>query len=414
MAIVEGGDVRAQLQGRDVRVDRYLPLPSRHKPELLIPLERTAARYALERYAVPPAAWKRLRNRLVAAGLARGIVPPGSALVSVAAKLPGAPFVVAGARALGVPADARWFLAPGQGDVFSRGVFTLFVGGSPTPEFALKFSRVPGYDAPFKRDERGLELARRAGPIAAEHAPQLVGRFQVADLHCSLETAAVGQRLFAVLRSRRLPARTRTIELIAGWLVDLQCATAGAPSQLEAERARLLETVLPRWNLTPDALTDNVTGIRPVLQHNDLGSWNVIVGDERFTVLDWEEARAHGFPIWDLWYLLADALAHSDRIEARDRGRHFVRLFRGELPSSALLFRWTRRAVAKLHIPPSTVGSLATLCWLHHGLSDRDRRRESAAHIPGSAQPDLSFDELGRLWLSEPGLGPGWSLWKDD
>ena len=51
------------------------------------------------------------------------------------------------------------------------------------------------------------------------------------------------------------------------------------------------------------------------------------ISDGDFAVLDWEEAQRYGLPLWDLWYLLADATAHLDRVRtASDRLRHFEQL----------------------------------------------------------------------------------------
>ena len=417
LTILEGPGGRSELTAAGRRVRRFLPLPAVDRPRLLVPLEQPLpARYALRSWAVPEARWKRLRNDAAAAVLSRGLAPPGRTLVTVGAAEHGAPFMVDAAQALGIPAEAGWFLAPAQGDALSRGVFVIFPPGARQPAWALKFARVPGYDAAFDRDERGLRLAREAGPLVAERAPELVGRLEVGDLHSSLETAATGQRLFGLLRSTRRPEGARALEEITGWLVELDRTTAAPPAALAPELARVVGEVLPRWGVGADAVggEDALRSLRPVLQHNDLGSWNVVVHEGRFTVLDWEDAIPHGFPLWDLLYLATDALAHLDRVDDSERERHFVELFRGERASSSLLFAWTRRAAAEHGIPAPAVGALATLCWLHHGLSDRDRRAAAAALIPGSAQPPLDFERLARRWLEEPGLGPGWSRWQDN
>jgi hypothetical protein len=95
------------------------------------------------------------------------------------------------------------------------------------------------------------------------------------------------------------------------------------------------------------------------------------------------------------------------RTEA-EREEHFVRLWRGELPSSELLFHWTRRAVSAGGIPPDAVGSIATLLWLSYALLDLDQATEI-----GEAQGAGPTTALFALrWLGEPGLGPGWDRWR--
>src|SRR5204862_5988637 len=89
-----------------------------------------------------------------------------------------------------------------------------------------------------------------------------------------------------------------------------------------------------------------------------------------FTAVDWESARRHGFPLWDLLYFLVDALVHLDGAwQPERRESHAARLLLGETASSEVLFRWVRKAVQALELPTDTVGAIATLAWLHHGLS---------------------------------------------
>src|SRR5207249_2997999 len=119
--------------------------------------------------------------------------------------------------------------------------------------------------------------------------------------------AAVGELLKRLLESR-LPRREgiRHIERIAAWIVEISRRTKAAPDALEAERARLLQDVVPAWadlGGRPE-LVHSLPPIPPVLQHNDLGCWNIVVGDGSFTALDWESARSHGLPLWDLAYFL--------------------------------------------------------------------------------------------------------------
>ena len=413
--IVEGKAVPRRLLDSGLHVQRFLPLPTMTDPALFLPLDqRRPAAYVVERLIVPPTRWKALRNRAFRAILAARTVPPIRPVATVAVRRPGPPFLVAEAGPLGVPPDTGWFLAPGQGDVLSRGAFYLFPARSAVPAWALKFTRVPGYTEAFERDQRGLEVAASVGEVASAHAPRLLGRFQFEGVHASVETAAVGQRLIGFLHSfasRR--AKEATVNSIARWIVDLAVRTAGLPERLTPEKQRLDREVLPRWNGAP-VPSDLVAGLPPipaVLQHNDLGSWNVVVDGPRFTAVDWENARRFGFPMWDLWYFLAEATTHLE-----DRGdalTHFRQLFRGELPTSSLLFAWTRQAVRALNIPPGTVGALATMCWVHHGVLQVARRETIERYRPGSETARTPFERMAQAWLTDPSLGPRWGNWQE-
>jgi hypothetical protein len=192
-------------------------------------------------------------------------------------------------------------------------------------------------------------------------------------------------------------------------------STAAGPEALGPELRRLAEGVLPRWrDAGVDlALAHGIGGVPAVFEHRDLGSWNVIAGSHGFTAVDWESSIRHGFPLWDALYFLTDALAHLDGASPLERRPEYAaRLHRGELPSSQLLFSWLRRIVDALAIPVRAVGPLATLCWLHHGLSHLSRRAagQSAASDASALPPYL--DGIARRWLTDPALGPGWEAWR--
>ncbi len=76
-----------------------------------------------------------------------------------------------------------------------------------------------------------------------------------------------------------------------------------------------------------------------------------------------------------------------------------------------MLFRWTRAAVERLSIPPESVGKLATLCWLHHGLSHRARGAAVDRHARGGETMTPAAASYAQAWLADPALGSGWSRW---
>jgi hypothetical protein len=427
-AILEGRGAGRRTRASGYVWRRLVALPNVADPEVLLPVRSQAqVRYALRR-SPPAPAWKRLRNRVIVQLLAAGVPPFGLTPSAVGARDPGPPFLVAAATTeVGLPVELDWLLIPAQGDPLTRATFHLFPQGEAEPEWVLKFARVSGYAESFDRDERGLGLAAGSGELVRSHAPRLLSRFVGEELNASVETAAVGRSLVSYLtasRDRR-SAKLRLIEEIAEWSVAAGVETATPPEELESERKRLKEEVIPGWadsGATPD-LVDELPPLPAVMQHNDLGTWNIVVrpeaaGGSRFTVLDWESSRPRGMPLWDLWYFLHLALAELDGLsgigvaELRDRERHAVELFRGELPSSEILFRWTRRGVEASRVPPEAVGSLATLSFLHHGLSQAAREQAVQEHASGAEALQMLPPRLARRWLSDPGLGPGWDSWR--
>jgi hypothetical protein len=149
-----------------------------------------------------------------------------------------------------------------------------------------------------------------------------------------------------------------------------------------------------------------------VLQHNDLGCWNILVEDSTFTVLDWESSVPSGLPLWDLVYFLTDALSGLTAPENnQEKQRRMLELLRGELGTSALLFKRVAAAAAAFGVPTNAVGPIVTLGWLHHGLSADARARRGSTQgattgAPSSAGP---LQQIAGSWLSDPALGVAWA-----
>jgi hypothetical protein len=418
MVVLEGTGARRTLLDVGYRIRRFLPMPSLDEPEVLLPLEQpAAARYALEQWRAPTTMSARARTRMARVLLDRGLMPESRPLTTIGLLRPGPPFLLAAVGRFGVLGDGGWLFTPGRSDVLSRNAFHVFPTPVATrPAWTVKFSRIPGRPEAFDRDQRGLELARLAGERVACHAPRLLGRLETDGLHTSVETAAVGQRLSSLLRGPGSRAsKLRVIEAIASWLVDLARATAAPSPALDPERRRLREQVMPHWAGVDPCLIDRLPPLAAVLAHNDLHAWNLIVDQRReFTAVDWESARQHNLPLWDLLYFLADALVLLDGVTTEEqRAQHALRLLRGELTTSRLLFRWTDRAAATTGIPMEAVGPIATACWLHHGISHISRwsaTRQAGHDGPPELPP---VERIGSPWLADPALGPSWRSWLD-
>ena len=407
--IVEGRGGHRLARAGFVR-SAYLPLPRHFDPLVFVPLGKSApARYAVEQWAFADSRRKQVRNRILGALAGSGLLPPVRPEVVVAAPNGQLPFVVRAAFDVGLPKDVLPLLLAGQGDDYSRATFLLFEPGADEPSWALKFARLPVRLSSFEREKRGLALAQEAGGVVAARAPRWLGSFEAEGLQCTLESAARGKPLVALLRSSPdRDEKERAVERVCGWLLDVARETKAPPDALQEERRRLGEDVLPDWGLD-SAFVGELPEVPAVLQHNDLGSWNVVASRDGFTVLDWEDAVRHGLPLWDLFYFLVDAAVHLDG--ADDPIQHFERLFLGEAQSSDLLFSWTRTMVEALELPLESVGRIATLCWLKHGVSGERRALRAQDPRPQAHVAHGVLRELAQRWLEHPGLGPGWSRW---
>lgn len=405
--ILEGRGGARALRRTGYRVLRCLPLPTLEAPDLLVPLGRgMPVDYALRTWRPGASRVKQARNAALARLSQFGALPDVRPVQTIGLRGAAPPAPIAGAHELGVPLGAGWFLTLGQGDALTRAVFHVFPPRANKPAWALKLARLRDYDAPFRRDERGLSLAHDAGGTAAAHAPRLVGRLTVDGHHASLETAAVGERLSTLLPRRTVAARSAFAD-VAAWTESVGLETAG---EAGVELARLGQEVVPRWDVGRDVL-EAVRSVPGILQHNDLGTWNVVAeAPGRFTVLDWESARNNGMPLWDLLYFAVDALGQLDGAATfEDRTLHAVRLLRGELPTSDELFGLVRRYVRTLGLVPESVGPLATLCWLHHGLSHVARAEAGGSSDPAALPP---AERIASIWLEDPLLGPAWDRWR--
>jgi hypothetical protein len=405
--IVEG---EARLDGYESR--RYVVFGSRDRPVLLVPRDRgNVLSYALSAWSAPQTRARALRSGLITRVPRLAVRLAGWPQLTIATRDSGSPYLVEAALGqLGVETPVDWLLICGQSDDLGRAAFVVFPQSASWPRWIVKFVRVRGYPDPIDRDERALATVAEAGGVAAAHAPRFLGRFEVDGLTASIETAAPGRRLSAVLRAAgSRAAKRRAVDAVAEWIVRVGVETRRDGAGGEVERLR--REVVGSWPSAPDDLLDDLSGLPAVLQHNDLGSWNIISdGGSDFTAVDWESANGSGLPLWDLWYFLADALRLLDGEDAAD-GRAFARLFRGEAAASPELFRWTRTAVEALGIPSQVVGKIATLCWLHHGLSHVARSTAVDRLAGGGDTLSPAAIAYPHVWLSDPALGSGWRSW---
>lgn len=416
LVVLEGrGGVRP-LRRAGFSVQRLIPISSIDSPRHLVRADhRRAAVYAVDHGTVATSRARKARNAVAKTLLARGWLPDAVPAFAVGARSAAPPFFLAEAEALGVPREIEWFLTLGGYDVFSRSVFHVFRRGAREPEWVVKFARVPGYAAPFEHDERGLRLARSAGEEVGRRVPSILGRLEVDGLHASVEEAGVGDVLTDFLeRDLSRAAKLEVLEAVAAWIVELGSRSGSASERLTPERARLASEVLPSWaeHGVPASLAERVPPVPGVVQHGNLGAWNVVARDAAtFRIIDWESSREVGFPLWDLLVFLTDSLLKLDGALSHEaRERHAVRLFRGEVPSSRTLFDWVGRAVRSLELPPEAVGSIATLCWLDQAVEEAARRAEHGS--AGEAGARGHAERLARLWVTEAGLGPSWDAWR--
>lgn len=407
-------DRSSSRASRDLHTERLIPLPPTGSPAFFFSSRHPRPMsYALGSVIPVPPGRRGLRNRVVAAGAGIGLLPPVPRGLTLGARSAGPPALIAAARELGVEADPGWFMTVAPGAITRRCTMLLFPARARRPSLALKFARAPGVHVQFERDERGLGLAAAAGGTVAAHAPRWLGRCDLNGRAASLETAAAGVPLTNLIgRTRDRSGRLDAVEIGAEWILQVGRRTATRSARLAGEFARLRNHVLPRWQGTaPLALLDAVQAVPAVLHHGDIYEDHIVVQEDDFTVLDWEYAIEHAFPLWDLAFYAVNVLAAVDSAgDRQQKDRYAIELFLGRAPSSSILFRWVREHVNALGLEPAAVGALITLYWLHRSELSRTERERAERVLGHDVQPSW-LERTADLWLAEPSLRQGWDAW---
>lgn len=365
-------------------------------PRLFVPVDaRFAAQHALLSRIPGRSAPKRLAIQAVLTALRCGLPMHGA--ITLGTQRLEAPRIVDAALGAQAGPTSEWYLVTGEGDDLQRLVWFCF-GDGPDPQWVVKCSRVPGNSAPFAREEESLASLDSLPPELRRHAPRVARRLDVDGLPAAVETAANGQPLHVLLQAGSA-THTAVIGEIADWALGVATATRLPPAELEPELARLR-------GIRADVV-DALPPLPAVLQHNDLGCWNILVRNDDFVVVDWESSRRAGLPLWDLVYFLTDALTAGADAGKADR---VASLLRGELDSSGVLFARLRSAAELLGIPGAAVGPIVTLAWLHHGLSAAERAQVGSEHSAQTNAPSAAgpLQRVATYWLSDPALGVDW------
>ena len=397
--IVLGGAVRA-LRRAGYVTRSFLVRPGLVAPRLFVPLDAAGARaYALLAQRPGRSPGKRLATR--AALLAAGAGVPVAPLVTVGQRDHAPPSLLgAAAAASGVELGPDWFLWLGEGDDLQRAVWVCF-GTDGQPAWAVKCSRVPGNLAPFEREEAAWRMLVGVPLELRQHAAKFAGRFEANGLPGSIESAAAGVPLQDELEAGA--DRQSTIDTVADWIVAVGKATAQPSDALASELRRLS-------GFAADVV-QSLPAVPAVFQHNDLGSWNIMVDGARFTVLDWESNREAGLPLWDLAYFLTDALAaRRGQTDPAAKLAAMLQLLRGEATASRVLFQRLAAAAQEFGVPRSAVGAIVTLGWLHHSHSSTARLERGQTHgaTSGTGASLGPLERLAGPWLEDPALGVAW------
>jgi len=227
------------------------------------------------------------------------------------------------------------------------------------------------------------EILDRLGPSARSagaQIPQCLSLEQVNKRPVLLQTMIRGQSGASVLTSR--PNRlTEVIDRVIVWLESWNRSTLIIRPLdrefLEKElltAAALLAPLLGQgqayrnW-LTQCCLTLAGAPATLVATHNDLTTWNILMGEqEDLGVIDWESASEKGLPFVDFFYAVTDAVTvaktNGNRLKA------FKACFAVGGTYEFMVGQCLARLRRVVQIPDKMVELCFHACWLHHAANE--------------------------------------------
>lgn len=272
-----------------------------------------------------------------------------------------------------------WRFAPPRGFPSQKLLFVLSPPpGSDRPAYVVKLPQEPAYNHRIVNEHRTLASLQEMG-IAAVPRPAFLGSsgglLLVGQGH--LEGRSFRREWSGDLR-HALPART------VAWLSELGRSSArpAATGELRSSLEDLVSTYVRLYQ--PDrqvaaALEASVEalaacGVPTVLQHGDLGNWNMLAADDGIVVLDWESAEPRGMPLWDLFYF-AQTLGS---LAAQRRGvRYRPTVFSRQLLQDSDLSRWLWPAAGAycdaVGFDSDAVAPAFPLCFVYHAVKEARR-----------------------------------------
>ena len=363
-----GGAVRSAVPAEDLATVRYFAANG-HEGHRLLPLGRSA-----------------LARRL---GRAVTSAFPTGATALLAAVEPGADEVAPrwvrqiAARSGADIEHHRWGLWA-RGDYESQKVVLfLFRGDEPGAEVVVKLTRHPMHNHRLENERRALELLHDVEVCGEGRVPRRVFHGCEGGLAVLGESMVHG-RPYATAADAS--PDNPLLHDAATWLTALGSATAVTHDAPPV--AAVLDRLVRRFDevYRPSAATtgflesqvaafETVPSLPLVFQHGDPGVWNLLVQPSgKVSFLDWEACDPEGLPLWDLFYFLRSAATHASRVEGvRGWMRPVLRHFLEGSPFTPAIAGAVRSYVDAVGVPPTLVGPLFHLCWVHRALKEAGR-----------------------------------------
>lgn len=292
------------------------------------------------------------------------------------------------ARRAGISLDGyRWRFAPARGFPSQKLLFVLEPGTPGDPTYIVKLPQTPAYNHRIANEYRALRVLARAGVASVPDS---------AFLDVSGDLLFLGQHAIAGAPLRRRWDGTLEDPRITGsveWIVELGRRTLhpAAGSTVRTALEQLVGAYARLYGPTPpvraalEVAVERLGGsaIPSVVQHGDLGNWNMLAHEDRVAVLDWESTEFSGMPLWDLYYF-AQTLG---TLSAERRGiRYRPGTFARQLLEDSALSRWLAAAESRyceaVGVDHEAVDDAFHLCFVYHAVKEA-RRLSSDARAAG-------------------------------
>jgi hypothetical protein len=309
--------------------------------------------------------------------------------------------------------EHRWALLD-PGSYSTKKILLFLVGpGHDRPELVVKLVRDERFNGRLESAWEALSDLGGRAPDLAGLGPRPVFIGHHAGLALMAESVVEGVPL-----KRRLGDQPADplVGTVVDRLVGLGIATADAsvaePSAIAAELGAMVERYSAIYAPAPaeraalaaavDRIGASPSPVPLVLQHGDVGTWNVLIDPSGEPVLiDWEAAVPHGMPLWDVFYFARSAaVGIARRTGTRDALAGAQRHLFEDGPISTVLVKAVDRFCMGSGLDRSLVEPLFQLCWMHRalkasstlsadGLARGHYRRLLKASIDGRDAPGL-------------------------
>jgi hypothetical protein len=416
----------------------YWVVPGFERALRFVPLDHRGAlewyfRDVLQRPTVARAALTLIGRSIAMASPATfACLAPCFSVVGVAGSTAAVPSVLEAHRlGKGSGIDSVALVTSGQDDG-SRVVLLPFRAGERAPTAAVKVARLSCSNDRTCSEHATLKEIRRRLPYArADSVPAAEALNTWNQLSVAVESPARGPTILvssgSCLASRA--ERIADLQLTADWLREFNraCTTrvlsafeiVGRIEQPIAAFTRAFGSTPDREQLFArvrrDAAALSPAPLPEVIQHNDLGPWNVHRHGRRVTVIDWEFDRAaradrRGLPMTDLVYFVSYWLFTARRLRSPHARRSaFAQLFTSipAEPLAAAAHRELNFYLREMGIRAEYAPLLVTLTWIERAL-DRLTRADSGSGPDRVSETycehvDLLAAHLDGFWSSQLG-----------